>query len=279
MDYYQIHFRNMSSDQNDMLIALLSENNFSGFEEEENELKAYIAESDFDEELFITLIENINTNYSKSIIKEINWNEKWESDFEPITILDPFTQLSFAKVRAAFHQDDTTVPNQIIVTPKMSFGTGHHATTYLMMERMSQINFINKAVIDFGTGTGVLAILAEKLGAKKITAIDNDDWSINNAKENIDANNCSKIILQKAENISPELKADIILANINLNVIISCLDAIVNACNNNAALLFSGVLLQDKEQLLNALMKKNIKVSGCFEKNNWICVSADYTFL
>src|SRR5882724_11850115 len=110
--------------------------------------------------------------------------------------------------------------HEIIITPKMSFGTGHHATTYMMVKQMRGIDFNNKTVFDFGTGTGVLAILAEKLGALKIIAIDNDDWSITNAAENIQQNNCSKIQLLKTDNTEMNQQFDIILANINKNTIL-----------------------------------------------------------
>ena len=123
-----------------------------------------------------------NTIYKYSIIEDKNWNEEWESQLQPVTINN------FAGIRASFHEPLKNVEHEIIITPKMSFGTGHHATTFLMVEQMEKINFKNKTVLDFGTGTGILAILAEKLGAASVLAIDYDEWSINNALENIEAN-------------------------------------------------------------------------------------------
>jgi ribosomal protein L11 methyltransferase len=154
----------------------------------------------------------------------------------------------------------------------MSFGTGHHATTFLMMQEMQSLDFNDKFVIDFGTGTGVLAILAEKLGAKKILAIDNDEWSINNAKENIDSNRCRKIDLVMAGEMAKEFSADIILANINLNVIIANLELIKQACIKGSQILLSGLLVQDEEAISEILKINGFVISKLVEKNNWICI-------
>jgi ribosomal protein L11 methyltransferase len=130
----------------------------------------------------------------------------------------------FVAVRADFHEPIKDVKYEIIITPKMSFGTGHHATTYMMMEQMRDANFTDKIVFDFGTGTGVLAILAEKMGAKKIMAIDSDEWSIENANENIKRNNCTAIELQLTNTADVKSEFDIILANINKNIILENLE-------------------------------------------------------
>ncbi|MEO7048333.1 MAG: 50S ribosomal protein L11 methyltransferase, partial [Ferruginibacter sp.] len=186
------------------------------------------------------------------------------------------TKLPFAEIRASFHKRSENVKYDIEVTPKMSFGTGHHATTYLMMETMSHLSFKNKIVLDFGTGTGVLAILAEKMGAEKIIAIDNDDWSINNATENFNANGCTKIELQKADTIPDAVKADILLANINLNIITANLSKIVNACNNAGIILFSGIMVKDKQIILDALNSVGITIINCYERQNWIAIETIY---
>ena len=276
MEYYQFIFEAIPKDKNDILIALLSDAGFSGFEEEKNKLIACISSKAFDEELFKEIIHSVNAKYVLSIVKEINWNAKWESDFKPVVVLHPETQIPIAKIRASFHEPSPQVIYDIIITPKMSFGTGHHATTYLMIERMSLQSFQNKSVIDFGTGTGVLAILAEKMGAAKIDALDNDDWSINNAKENIENNNCQKINLYKTETISIVKRANIILANINLNIIISQLDEIIMACEPGAIILFSGILVQDKAIISKALKEKNIEILNCIERNNWLAIETKY---
>ncbi len=131
------------------------------------------------------LTSSLQLSFSKTIIEETNWNQVWESNFDPVIVDD------FVAVRAHFHEPIKNVQHEIVITPKMSFGTGHHATTYMMMQQMRELDFAGKNVFDFGTGTGVLAILAEKLGAQKVIAIDNDDWSIENADENVKRNNCT----------------------------------------------------------------------------------------
>jgi len=274
MRYLQFHFENTGREKNEILVALLNEQAFIGFEEtsDENSLAAFIKETDFHQELFDELIQQTGVKYSLSTVDEINWNEKWESDFEPVTILDPVTAMPFASIRASFHEPEKRLIHELIITPKMSFGTGHHATTYLMIERMSQLDFPGKYVIDFGTGTGVLAILASKLGASEILAIDNDQWSIDNAAENIEANQASHIRLEKDETLKPGKKADIILANINLNIILENLPAITSVAEDGARLLLSGIMVKDQAEILSALSKNFIEVINCFEKQHWLCI-------
>ena len=275
MDHYQFTFEKTASEKQEMLIALLDNIGFEGFEEEEQGLKAFISIDKYDEGLFNNVVETVAVNYSKSLVKEINWNQRWESGFEPVIIPDPNTNKPFASVRANFHSAIEGVPFDLMVTPKMSFGTGHHATTYLMIQQMSLLDFNGKEVIDFGTGTAVLAILAEKLGASEITAIDNDDWSINNAKENIEANGCSKINIIKEETIKAGIKADIILANINLNIIIANLEAIKAACKPATQILFSGIMKKDEEEITMVLKEHNFIINNCVIKDNWLIILAN----
>jgi ribosomal protein L11 methyltransferase len=155
----------------------------------------------------------------------------------------------------------------------MSFGTGHHATTYLMIQEMAELDFNGKMVTDFGTGTAVLAILAEKLGAKEVLAIDNDDWSISNANENLEANNCTRITLQKAGEMSPA-KVDIVLANINLNVIIANIKVIKGACGPASKVLLSGLMLQDEQAITGCLTENEFSVVKILKRQNWIAILA-----
>ena len=189
-------------------------------------------------------------------------------------VYHPITNIPFAYIRANFHEPNSSFLHDISITPKMSFGTGHHATTYLMVAHMSGINFTHKSVIDFGTGTGVLAIVAERLGANKIVAIDNDDWSINNAKENLEINLCTKTELIKADTISAGYKADIVLANINLNVIIANIKEIKNAAEKNAFFLFSGIMVMDEQQIIEVLQKGKLVIDNVFTKDGWISIVA-----
>lgn len=274
MEYIAIAFENIEDSQSELLVALLADIGFEGFEEENRSLKAFIKSTEFDELLFNKVIELSNVKYSKSFIKQQNWNEQWEADFEPVKVLHPTTNSPFAYIRANFHKADPAFLYDISVTPKMSFGTGHHATTHLMVAHMSEIDFKNKTVIDFGTGTGVLAILAEKMGAEKILAIDNDEWSITNAEENIVVNKCTAVTILQAETIPEGKKADIILANINLNIIKANIEAIKNAASVGTVFLFSGIMLHDEEKIIETLKSANIIIKNIFRKENWLSILA-----
>ena len=277
MNYYEYVFTDISNEKKEILIALLSINGFDGFEESDADLKAFTALEIGDDELH-NIIKLTGVSYSKSEIKEINWNAEWESSFEPVTVPYPDSDKIFANIRAHFHPAVSSATHEVIITPKMSFGTGHHATTFGMIESMISIDFKDKEVIDFGTGTGVLAILAEKMGARHINAIDNDEWSISNAAENIKVNRCSHIDLIRAESLEGILKADIILANINLNVIVSNLDVLVKACKKDTVILFSGMLSADKTFISAELYKHSINISNIYERNNWIVILCDMKY-
>lgn len=265
-NYIKIEIETVSAEQQEILIAELSEIGFDAFEENENSLSAFINEERFNEEELQKNLSPKNIGYTRSILKETNWNAKWESEFEPI-IVD-----NFVAVRAAFHLPIHKTKHQIIITPKMSFGTGHHATTYLMLQQMEQINFIDKTVLDFGTGTGILAIMAKKLGAKNVIAIDNDEWSINNAKENISANECTDILLLQKDNFDDLEKFDIILANINLNVITNNIQQIKFASHQSAKILVSGFLIKDEQLLFNNFVSEGYNHLTTLEKDGWISI-------
>ncbi len=275
MEYTAISFQNIEESQSELLVALLADIGFEGFEEETKTLKAFIKSADFDESLFNNVIELNKFKYSKSVIKQQNWNEKWEADFEPVKVLHPVTNVPFAYIRANFHKADPAFFYDISVTPKMSFGTGHHATTHLMVAHMSEIEFKDKSVIDFGTGTGVLAILAEKMGATKIVAIDNDEWSITNATENLKENNCYKIEIVLDETIASGNKAQIILANINLNIIKANIFSIANCAEQDAIFLFSGIMLHDEKNITEVLEHGGLAIKAIFKKDGWLSILAN----
>ncbi len=251
-----------------IITAVLMDSGFEGIEERENETIASIPSQLFNAEEVKEIFQKYAVSFSLNIIEQQNWNAEWEHSFEPVIIND------FATIRASFHQPVIGVEHDIIITPKMSFGTGHHATTYLMLQQMKELDFKYKNVIDFGTGTGVLAILAEKLGAQNIFAIDNDEWSIDNAKENIEANNCSKIKLVLANEMINSKKVDIVLANINLNVIVKNIEKIKRACLPETYVLLSGLLVQDIEQISELLTVSGFDIKKIIDKNNWIVVLA-----
>ncbi len=264
--YLQFSFDITTEEQKDILIAELSNIGFDGFEEGENKLSAFIDSAGFDEDDFNEIVTQHNISFSKQIIEEQNWNKLWEENFTPVIIDD------VVAIRADFHQPITTVQHEIIITPKMSFGTGHHATTHMMLEQMHSINFINKSVLDFGTGTGVLAIYAEMFGAAGISAIDNDEWSISNASENIQRNNCSKINLLLADKPDANKVYDVVLANINKNIITDNFNSIITSLDKNAMLLLSGLLAEDETDILQLASAFHLQHIQTYHRDKWICM-------
>lgn len=260
MDSIQITIE-ATEEQQEILISQLEELNSNGFEQTQSNLLAYFSENNFKSYEVNELLKNYH--FTINTIKDQNWNAVWESNFQPV-VID-----GFCAIRADFHQPINDVDYEIIITPKMSFGTGHHATTYMMIAQMKDIDFANKKVFDFGTGTGILAILAEKLGASSVQAIDVDDWSIQNAKENIEKNASSNINVELSSKIPAE-KFDIVLANINRNVIIQYLPELKNALHENSYLLLSGLLTTDQKDIVEACIKENLVLIKQTEKNNWI---------
>ncbi len=268
MNYVKVTINLVTEKQKDILIAYLADVGFESFEETDTNLFAFIPESSFTVANVDSIVKQMELHYSTSIIPQQNWNAQWESSFEPVVVN------AFAAIRASFHLPVKDVQHEIIITPKMSFGTGHHATTFLMMEQMSHIDFNNKSVLDFGTGTGVLAILAEKMGAAKVLAIDNDDWSIENAIENCKQNNCVKIDINKAEAVAVDYSYDIILANINLNIISANMQAIKAATKPGGIILLSGFLNTDMQSIKQSLSANKLIYNSSTEKNNWLCINA-----
>jgi ribosomal protein L11 methyltransferase len=274
MAYYEFIFETPDTERKEILIAILHEAGFTGFEETETSLKSYIRQEDFDDAVFNELANTHSFVFEKSTIEERNWNQSWEANFEPVTVLLSGSEQPFAHIRASFHPVLADAVHDILVTPKMSFGTGHHPTTHMMIAWMSKLDFSGKTVIDFGTGTGVLSILAEKMGASTIFAIDYDEWSISNARENTEANHCTAIQIIRASTINLETKADVILANINLNVIVENLETIKAHCKNNAILLFSGILYDDLDALNKCLHATGLRIMDTETMNNWLSVMA-----
>ena len=264
--YIQLEFQNISSEQSDLLIAQLNEIGFDGFEEEESKLKAFIPINDFIEAAVKEIATSQNLSFTQTTIEETNWNDVWESNFQPVIVDD------FVGIRADFHEPITEVEHEIVITPKMSFGTGHHATTFMMIQQMKEIEFAGKSVFDFGTGTGILAVLAEKLGASKIFAVDYDEWSIENAAENLKRNNCSKFELKKADNAAGDEQYDIILANINKNVILDNLSALVKQLAPTGILLLSGLLETDETGILTEAGKFPLLFKGKIAMNKWVAL-------
>ena len=252
---------------NEILMAELIEIGFDSFTEEHNGILAYIQKDLFDDkqlqEINMFSNEAVEISYTYQEMPNINWNEEWEKNFEPINVED---QVS---IRAEFHSNQN-LPHEIIIQPKMSFGTGHHATTYLMIQQMLDMNFENKTVLDMGCGTSVLAIFAKQKGAGKTVAIDIDEWSVENSKENAERNNVDLDISQgTADNLGAE-NFDIILANINRNILISDIPTYVSVLNDGGQLLLSGLCFFDVEDVLEVCNEQKLTLKRKLQREEWV---------
>ncbi|MCK9481022.1 MAG: 50S ribosomal protein L11 methyltransferase [Bacteroidia bacterium] len=235
--------------------AFFTKIHYTGFVEENDRLLAYIPVEDFDLDLLTQTIEElaskkiIQPEHTTEIIEDRNWNEVWEQNyFQPIAIKDQLY------VRGSFHPKDNKFPNEIIIDPKMSFGTGHHQTTKMILESLMETDIKEKTVIDMGTGTGILAIYAAQQGAKSIVAVDIDDWSVENAQENFELNHCKeKISVYKGDvRILEKLnqRFDVFIANINLGVLLDDVQQYAHYINKDGVLLLSGFLQTDISELI-----------------------------
>jgi ribosomal protein L11 methyltransferase len=241
MNYYELLFTTIPTEdyQQDLLINELGEIGFDTFEEVELGFKAYIPTTDFNQEMLDEHLaqyrELFTFSYEVNLIPQKNWNEVWESNFEPIQIRDK------VYVRATFHEPKPEFPYEVVIDPKMAFGTGHHETTSMMMDLMLDADLRGKKVLDMGCGTGILAILAHKLGAKDITAIDYDPVCYESTIENSALNGIDNIkaICGSKEAIADE-QFDVILANINRNILLDQMTRYGEALKAGGEIYFSG---------------------------------------
>ncbi len=252
---------------NEILMAELIEIGFDSFTEEHDGILGYIQKDLFNENQLkeINLFKNdeVKISYTFQEMPNINWNEEWEKNFSPINVEN---QVS---IRAEFHENQN-LPHEIIIQPKMSFGTGHHATTYLMIQQMLDLDFQNKAVLDMGCGTSVLAIFAKQKGAGKTVAIDIDEWSVENSVENAERNGVELEVSQgTAENLGKE-KFDIILANINRNILISDIPTYVSVLNDGGQLLLSGLCFFDVDDILEVCTQQNLTLKKKLQREEWV---------
>lgn len=259
---------------NEILMAELIEIGFDSFTEEHDGILAYIPRDLLDEtelkKLNILNNPDIEVSYTFAEMPNINWNEEWEKNFSPINIED---QVS---IRAEFHEPQN-LPTEIIIQPKMSFGTGHHATTHLMIQQMLEMDFENKSVLDMGCGTSVLAIFAKMRGAGRTLAIDIDEWSVENSKENAARNHVDfEVLLGTAELLGKE-KFDVILANINRNILISDISVYVENLNPNGELLLSGLCFFDVDDILEVCFAENLTLKKKIQREEWISLLLEKT--
>jgi ribosomal protein L11 methyltransferase len=252
----------------EILVAELGELPFESFIESDFGVVAYIQKQfwteDILEDLHILNSPEFVVSYTIEEIEQVNWNEEWEKNFEAIEVD------GICHVRAPFHPK-TDAEYDIIIEPKMSFGTGHHETTHMMIQHLLETDVTGKKTLDMGCGTAILAILAEMKGAQPIDAIDIDNWCYLNSIENVERNNCSQITVYEGEATLLEGKQyDVIIANINRNILLNDMQSYVDCLNKNGILLLSGFYTEDIPFINASCTEKGLTYVKKFERNNWV---------
>jgi ribosomal protein L11 methyltransferase len=254
----------------EILIAELGYAGFESFVETEEGVTAYIQKDDWNdailEDIQILGSDEFQICYSFNEIEQVNWNQEWEKNFNPIIVENE------CSVRAPFHEKPDT-KFDIIIEPKMSFGTGHHETTHMMIQHILKNDFEGKSVLDMGCGTGVLAILAEMKGAKPLDAIDYDNWCFINSLENVERNHCKHItVLEGDASLLKGKNYDVIIANINRNILLNDMEAYTKCLNPNGMLFLSGFYNDDIPVIEEACNKYHLNLVEIIEKNQWVAL-------
>ncbi|MFL5729020.1 MAG: 50S ribosomal protein L11 methyltransferase [Cytophagaceae bacterium] len=268
MQYLKIKIQALV-DYHELLIAELNLQGYDSFEEREDGIDAYVVEETYQEQGLQELSEKykdlFSFTYTSEKLENKNWNEEWEKNFQPVIIS------SRCIVRASFHQPDKVYDYDIVINPKMSFGTGHHETTSMMIENQLGIDHRGKKVMDAGSGTGILAIMAAKLGAADVSAFDVEDWAYQNLKENISLNGCHNIsaALGDISNVDLHNEYDIILANINKNVLMAEIPVYAKKLSKGGILVLSGFYTGDSADLIEVAQKSGLVKASDNEKNRW----------
>ncbi|WP_418638371.1 50S ribosomal protein L11 methyltransferase [Winogradskyella sp.] len=252
----------------EILIAELGYAGFESFVESEDGVTAYIQKEEWSEtildDVYVLKSDEFEISYTSEEIEQTNWNEEWEKNFNPIIVDD------VCSVRAPFH-DKPNTKYDLIIEPKMSFGTGHHETTHMMIQHILKNDFKNKTVLDMGCGTGVLAILAEKVGATKLDAIDIDNWCYLNSLENVNRNNCKHISVYEGDVALLEGKQyDSIIANINRNILLADIASYAKCLNPNGTLFLSGFYQEDIPIIEAECNKQMLKLAETIQKGQWV---------
>nr|WP_321227525.1 50S ribosomal protein L11 methyltransferase [uncultured Psychroserpens sp.] len=254
----------------EILIAELGYAGFESFVETEEGVTAYIQKEEWKDDMLddIQILESdeFEISFTSEDIEQTNWNEEWEKNFNPIIVDDK------CSVRAPFHEKPDT-EFDIIIEPKMSFGTGHHETTHMMIQHILKNDFEGKSVLDMGCGTGVLAILAEMKGAKPLDAIDYDNWCYLNSLENVERNNSKHItVLEGDASLLPGKHYDIVIANINRNILLNDIKTYANTLNSDGIIFVSGFYKDDISIIEAECNKYSLKLVDTLERNNWVAL-------
>ena len=272
MDFVELKVE-VNAEFSDILVAELAEIGYESFVETDAGLDAYIAEDRFDRGKVAGLIRRYrrqaDIRYAFSTLERINWNERWEKSYEPIAVDER------CLVRAAFHPADERFDYQIVITPQMSFGTGHHETTFLMLSGQLRTEHRGKRVLDVGCGTGILAIMASLRGASRVVAVDVDEWAVENARENAERNHCENvtIYLGTIDQVAVGERFDLLLANINRNVLLRDIPAYADCLQPGGQLLVSGFYESDAEDIGQVAAGCRLVREEQRTKNQWACVS------
>ncbi len=254
-----------------MLIAELGELGFESFVETDNGVLAYVQTNQSPHErdiksLFVAQHPDFEISWSFTVVKQQNWNAEWEKNFHPISVGNR------CRIRAPFHPCEN-VDFDIVIEPKMSFGTGHHETTRMMLQLLLDENMAGKKVLDMGSGTGVLAILTEMMGADNILAVDIDAWSFENARENVERNQCKKIqVVQGDSHVLGSEKYDLIIANINRNILLEDIPIYASCLKKPGDLFLSGFYLNDLDMISAKCGEFNLKLEKKIAENDWVAV-------
>ena len=252
----------------EILIAELGHAGFESFIENENGVTAYIQKDEHQEDIlkdvFVLQNDEFDISFTKEDIAQVNWNAEWEKNFQPIQVNN------LVSIRAPFHENPN-LKYDIIIEPKMSFGTGHHETTHMMVQHLLNIDLESKKVLDMGCGTGILAIFAEKKGAKHIDAIDIDAWCYENSLENCERNGCKYIsVYQGDASLLINQKYDVVIANINRNILLEDIKTYAYCLKENGILLLSGFYKEDVSIIDTEAAKHSLKLDTIIERNNWV---------
>jgi len=254
----------------EMLIAQLGHIGFESFVENENGVVAYIQKKEWNsnkvEDLYLLNCNEFNITFKHSEIEQTNWNKEWEKNFNPIQVNG---QVS---IRAPFHENPS-LNFDIVIEPKMSFGTGHHETTHMMVQHLLALDLKNKKVLDMGCGTGILAIFAEMKGAQPTDAIDIDSWCFENSLENVQRNGCKHItVLEGDSSLLKGREYDVVIANINRNILLSDMKTYTDCLSENGVLLLSGFYKDDISVIETEVIKYGLVLDKMIQKNNWVAL-------